>query len=47
MLFTSFWQPHKIKILYNGKKIDLTPEQEEMTIYWTIKKLINNNIEEK
>jgi DNA topoisomerase-1 len=35
VIFTPFYKPHGIKMLYNGNRIDLTPEQEEMATYWS------------
>ena len=34
MLFPANYIPKGLHIRYNGEKIELTPEQEEVSIYW-------------
>eukprot|EP00775_Hariotina_reticulata_P011328 gene11328-11478_t len=38
VLFPPEYQPHKVKMLYDGKPVDLTPEQEEVASMFAIMK---------
>lgn len=33
MLFPPEYTPHGVKMLYDGKPVDLTPEQEEVQLF--------------
>lgn len=45
VLFPPFYQPHKVKPLYDGKPFELTTKQEEYVTYWcqTVGSLWENN----
>jgi len=39
VIFPPPYKPHGVKMLYNGKPVDLTSDEEEVRFYWTVEAL--------